>query len=87
MNRDKRRSSRSRYHAAPMVAALAIAASSIMAPAEAYEVVEVQQGGTIQGHVTLSGAIPEPTTLVVWSLLGTLGIAVTRPRRARRAVV
>ncbi len=34
--------------------------SSLAVPAHSYDVVEVQRGGTLDGRVTLAGAVPEP---------------------------
>jgi hypothetical protein len=60
MNRHTTRSSWCAYYPAALVAVWAMWAWSIAAPAAAYDVIDVEQGGTIQGHVTLNGAIPEP---------------------------
>ncbi|WP_447602074.1 carboxypeptidase regulatory-like domain-containing protein [Nitrospira sp. Nam80] len=59
-NRHATHSSWCAYYPAALVAALVMCASLIIAPAAAYEVIEVEQGGTIEGRVTLNGAVPEP---------------------------
>ncbi|MFO0775972.1 MAG: carboxypeptidase regulatory-like domain-containing protein [Nitrospiraceae bacterium] len=41
-------------------AALVGAAAFVASPATAYDVIEVQNGGTIEGRITLSGPLPEP---------------------------
>jgi len=42
--------------------------------------------GPINGVVEVSGAIPEPSTLIIWSLLGALGTGLGWWRRRKRAV-
>jgi len=60
MNRHHTRSSPSACHWVPALAGFILCASVMVLPAAAYEVIEVKQGGTIEGRVTLNGAIPEP---------------------------
>ncbi|MEX5216755.1 MAG: carboxypeptidase-like regulatory domain-containing protein [Nitrospira sp.] len=59
-NRHASHSSRWAYYPVLLSAALAMWFFSIVAPAMAYEVIEVEQGGTIEGRVTLNGPLPEP---------------------------
>ena len=40
--------------------ALVVWLSQVVPPLSAYEIVDVQHGGTLEGRVTLSGAVPDP---------------------------
>lgn len=40
--------------------ALVVWLGQAVVPVSAYEIVDVQHGGTVEGRVTLSGAVPDP---------------------------
>ena len=43
-----------------VVTLMLVASVSIPVPASAYDVIDVQHGGTIEGTISLDGAVPEP---------------------------
>ena len=43
-----------------VVTLMLVESVSILLPASAYDVTDVQHGGTIEGTITLDGAVPEP---------------------------